>query len=200
MININLVPEELIKKKKYQFVRKIMQNIPSEVFIGAIGGVLTFILIMNILLQLIIFVQLANCQRLQITRDLITPEKRQVDIIIGNLTALRQKIGTIENITSGKRVLWAQKLNIVSDIILPGVWLEKMTLEKGFLSLEGKSVSNKGAQLALISNFNIQLRNSPVFMMGVKSVDISLIDRTKTKMLDLGVFTIKATLDVESHE
>ena len=143
MIKINLVPEELIKKKKYQFLSKLVKSLPLEIFIGAIGGAVALLLMINIVLQLVIFIQLANCQRLQITRDLITPEKRQVDQIVGRLDVLRQKLDLIEGITSGKRVLWAQKLNIVSDLILPGVWLERMILAPGFFSLEGKSVSNK---------------------------------------------------------
>jgi Tfp pilus assembly protein PilN len=200
MISINLVPEELIKKKKYQFVRKIVKSMPPEILIGAIGGSLALLLAVNVLLQLVIFVQFANVQRLQISLDLMVPEKRQVDQVLSNLKVLRQKINVIENVTTGKRISWAQKLNIVSDLILPGLWLDRIALDKDFFFVGGKAVSAKGDQFMAVSNFNTALRNNPIFMKGLKSAELVLGERRREKTLEVGDFVIKATLNPASYE
>lgn len=200
MININLVPPELIKRKKYQWVRKVAKSMPAEVFIGAVGGSLALLLAVNVLLQMIIFIQLANVQRLQITQDLMTPERRQVNEVLGNLKTLRQKIAVIEGVTTGKRISWTKKLNAVSDLMLPALWLEHVALDEKSFSLSGKAVSTKGNEFVIVNKFYANFKNSPVLMNGLRNPELVLGERKKEKTLEVGLFSIKAALIPESNE
>lgn len=194
MININLVPEELIKQKKYQFIRRAVKGIPQEVVVGAIGGLLALLIVLNILLQFVIFVQLANVQRLQMSWDRITPEKRQVDEVLSTLNGLRQKTILIDKIKKENQISWAQKLNVISDVVPSGVWLDRFAIDKEFLLIEGKMIPKKGDQLSSVNMFQKSLKASPVFMKGVKSLDVALTERKKVNTVDLGIFAIKGTL------
>jgi len=195
MININLVPEDLIKKKKYQFIRHAVKGIPQELVIGAVGGFLALLIVLNILLQFVIFVQLANVQRLQMSWDRITPEKRQVDGVLNNLNALRQKIAVIDKIKTGHRISWAQKLNAISDVISSGAWLDRLAVDKEFLFIEGKVVPKKGDSLFAVNIFYKNLESNPVFMRGIKGLEVTLTERKKVNAVDLGIFAMRATLE-----
>jgi len=195
MININLVPEELIKKKKYQFIRKAVKGIPAELVVGAVGGILALLVVINILLQFIIFLQIANCQRLQMSINAIAQEKRQVDVVLIDLNGLRQKISVIGDITAGNRVFWAQKLNVVSDVLSSGAWLTRLALDQSSLVIEGKSVSKKNDPSVAVNSFYENLKSNPVFMMGLKNLEVKLVERQKVNTLELGVFSIKAALN-----
>jgi Tfp pilus assembly protein PilN len=113
---------------------------------------------------------------------------------------LRQKINVIENVTTGKRASWAQKLNSASDLLLPGLWLERVALDKDSFSIAGKGVSAKGDEFMAANSFNAKLKNNPVFMKGFKSCEIVLGGRRKEKTLEVGSFTIKALLSPGTYE
>ncbi|HQL42217.1 MAG TPA: hypothetical protein PLO93_07990, partial [Candidatus Omnitrophota bacterium] len=137
MININLVPEELVKRKKYRLFHRAVQAIPLEISIGIVGGFLAFLFIVNIVLQLTIFVQMGTCKAIEVSLAGIGPQRTEVNAVLAELKVLRQKISTIESVTTGKRLSWSQKLNAVSDAMTPGTWLARMTLTKENFIMEG---------------------------------------------------------------
>ena len=195
MININLVPDELKKKKKDQFLLLAFKDIPLEVSVGIAGGFLALLLAVNILLQVITFLGAANYKRLELSWQGMGSEKVQVEKIMKDLDVLRKKIAVIENIKNGMRISWAQKLNSISDTILPGVWLNHLALDKDKLLIEGNSVSKKGDHLSGINRFNNVLKNDQNFMKGIGNIEVSSIERKKMNDAGLASFSITATLD-----
>lgn len=195
MININLIPDELRKKKKYQFVAAAFKDIPLEITIGSLGGFLALLVAVNILLQLLIFVGIANQKRLELSWQMMGPQRIQIDKITNELEGSRQKITTIENIKNGMRISWAQKLNIISDRILPGIWLNRLSLDKDKLLIEGNSVSKKGDYSANVNRFNAALKNEKSFTEGIEGIEVSSVARKKINDVWIASFTMTATLD-----
>ena len=154
MIRINLVPEELQKKKKGQIFKKILKSIPLEILVGSIAGVLILLVGVHVLLQMTIFLKLASYGRQKARWVSIAPEKGHVDKVLENLQILRKKINIVEKITVEKRISWAEKINVISDIIPQGVWLDKVSLSKNVFLIKGSAVSKKNDEMTSVGNFS----------------------------------------------
>ena len=195
MIHINLIPSDQRKKKKYQAILAAFKDIPTEISVGLVGGFLVLVLAINILLQGIVFLGSANAKRLEIVWQNMGPQNSQVNQVAENLEKLRRKIAAIENVKGGMRISWAQKLNAISDVILPGIWLNHLSLDKDKILIQGNSVSKKGDHLASINRFNAALKGDGNFMKGIKSIEVSSVERKTLATAGLASFTITATLD-----
>lgn len=195
MIRINLVPQDQQKTKKHQAIEAIFKDIPLEVSVGLVGGFLAFIFAINILLQGIIFLGVGNTKRLEGVWQGMSAEREKVNKVTGDLDRLRQKFAAIENIKNSMKISWAQKLNIVSDAILPGIWLNRFAFDKDKILIQGNSVSKRGDYLASINRFNTALKNEAVFMKGLKNIEVTSIERKTIEAGGLAGFVITATLD-----
>ncbi|MCX5681401.1 MAG: PilN domain-containing protein [Candidatus Omnitrophica bacterium] len=195
MININLISSEQKKKNKYSVIAEAFKDIPMEVSVGLVGGFLILVLVINILLQGMFFLGVANTKRLEGVWQNMSSERNQVNQIAENLESLRRKIKAIDDIKNGMRISWAQKLNIISDVILPGVWLNYLSLDKDKILIKGNSVSKKGDYLTNVNRFNTALKNNGNFMKGIKSIELGSMERKNMETVSLASFTITATLD-----
>jgi hypothetical protein len=195
MININLVPEELIKKKKYRFLHRAVQNIPLEITMGIVGGFLAFLILVNVLLQLMIFFRLGTCKAIEMSLTNVGPQKVEVDAVMSDLKVLRQKISAIESITTGRRLSWAQKLNILSDSMASGAWLVRVALTKEKFVIEGSAAAKKGDYAAIVSTLSANLRSSTPFMKGLKDLEMNFVDRRKINTTEVANFVIQSSLN-----
>lgn len=191
MININLVPEELVKRKKYRLFHRAVQAIPLEISIGIVGGFLAFLFIVNIVLQLTIFVQMGTCKAIEVSLAGIGPQRTEVNAVLAELKVLRQKISTIESVTTGKRLSWSQKLNAVSDAMTPGAWLARMTLTKESFVMEGSVVSKKGDYANIVNTFSANLRSNSSFMKGLKDPDMNFTGRRRVNTTEIANFVLR---------
>lgn len=173
----------------------LIKNIPPEVFVGLIGGFLALILFINILLQVAVFFVVLNDKRLEKVWKGMEAERARVGAVMESLERSRQKFSIVEDIKKGTKISWAQKLNIVSDIILPGIWLDRFVLDKDKIEIHGYSVSKKGDYLTNINRFSAALKANTCFVKGMKSVEVASIERKTIEAAGLASFTITATLD-----
>ncbi|MDP8265476.1 MAG: PilN domain-containing protein [Candidatus Aceula meridiana] len=200
MININLVPESLQKKKKSQFFKTILRDIPLEIVIGAAGGILVLLVIMHILLQGIISVRFISHARLSGQWASIAEKKGEVDAILQELQDLRKKINDIEQVTVEKRISWAEKLNCISDKIPSGVWLQRVSLASDIFLIEGSAVSRRQDEMISVGNFSSNLKKEKDFMKGLDDIEVSSIQRRMVNIIEVADFVISVKLEDEGSD
>ena len=194
MIDINLVPENLRKKRKSQLLTAAF-NIPQEAIIGLVGGLFVLLLLVHVLFQFIIFIKYAQHSRYKNHWERIAPEKTKADLVVNELRGLQAKIKSIENITSGKRVFWAEKLNDISDGIPRGVWLNKISVEDKVVIIEGSAVSKlQDEMISMVGTFAANLKQQRKFMADLANLEVGSIQRRKSQIAEVADFTITAKL------
>ena len=192
MIKINLVPVTLRRKKK-SIVAVNMRSVPREVMVGFIGGFVVLLFVVHVFLQLLIFFRFADHARHKKQWEKILPDKEKVDKILGEMRSLQTKIDAIDKVTAGKRILWAQKLNDISDGMPRGVWLNKISVDDKIFLLDGSAVSKSHDEMINIGNLASSLKNKKPFMAGLQNIEVGSIQRRlvrTTEVIDF-VITIK---------
>ena len=141
MIEINLVPVDLRKRKRKAFGGGF--NIPLEIIIGSAGGLLMLLVLTHFVL---IFVSIGKVGKQKILKaewEKILPDKEKVDTIITDLRLSQKRIGEIRPLADRGDLSWSEKLNIVSDSLPRGVWLKKIALMENVLFVEGSAISRQ---------------------------------------------------------
>ncbi len=166
----------------------------KEKLLGVVIGFIFFLLIINVILQLFIFVQFAQFKGLKKKWEKILPDKQNTDRIITELRTLQGKIKPIEELTANERISWSQKLNNISDSVPRGVWLNKIFLREKELSIEGSTVSKSKDEMIIVHGFAANLKNQENFLKDFAGFEVDSIQRRKIQNLDLADFIIKAKL------
>lgn len=123
MIEINLLPDELKKRKRIQPGAAVsaidLQKLPfKEIAFIAVGG---FIVIQIILFAVGSFCS-ARCSGLDKEYKEILPKKIESEKLRIQLDKMSKKVSAIDELMV-KRFSWAKKLNDLSDSMTPGIWL-----------------------------------------------------------------------------
>ena len=193
MIKINLVPEALRRKKK-SIVSVNMRSIPRELVVGFIGGFVVLLFFVHVFLQLFIFFRFAEHARHKKQWERLLPDKEKTDKVINEMRSLQSKINAVDKITAGKRILWAQKLNEISDSLPRGVWLNTISVEDNMFLLDGSAVSKSHDEMINISNFASSLKNKKPFMTGLQNLEVGSIQRRLVKVTEVIDFVITIKL------
>ncbi|MBI5415785.1 MAG: hypothetical protein HZA29_03115, partial [Candidatus Omnitrophica bacterium] len=133
MIEINLIPYSLRKKRKNKFSFREF-NIPPEVTIGLGGGLLVLLVVIHIVLVVVNIRNISYHKQLKRQLEAMLPQKQQSDRVVSELRSLQGTTKAMENAIPERKILWAEKLNILSDSIPRGVWLRKIKLEGDVLA------------------------------------------------------------------
>ncbi|MBI3008483.1 MAG: hypothetical protein HYY56_03050, partial [Candidatus Omnitrophica bacterium] len=114
MIEINLLPESMRKEKK---------ELPKELLLFFIGGFLVGILILAWIFSSIqIIVVNGKLSRLEREWKELLPITEETSALMEKKQQLEERVAIVETLTNG-RLLWAKKLNQLSNLIPEGVWL-----------------------------------------------------------------------------
>ncbi|HBR14608.1 MAG TPA: hypothetical protein DD723_03560 [Candidatus Omnitrophica bacterium] len=193
MIEINLVPVHLRKKRKSQFLPGGL-NIPLEVVIGLGGGVLILLIVAHVGLLFINMSQLGRHKKLQAKWEEMSPAKQNVDLVIKEMRAFQSKLKSIEAIMPKKEILWSQKLNILSDVLPRGVWLKRITLNQETLLIEGSAISRQSEEMINVHSFAANLKKENEFLEHFTEIDLGSIQRRKVQKIDIADFLITTRL------
>ena len=194
MIDINLVPQHLRKRRKIPFLKASSIAIPQEAMLGLAWGLLAILFVTHVLLQFVIFSKLFQHQNLSREWQKILPEKKIVDGVLSELKALQSKINSVEKVATGKRIFWAEKLNSISDVIPRGVWLNKISLDQKILLIDGSAVSRMKEEMSSVGNFASNLKNQKNFMRGLGNIEVGAIQKRKIQSVELADFLITVKL------
>src|SRR3989338_11360816 len=120
MIEINLLPESMRKEKK---------EWPKELLLFFIGVFLVGILILAWIFSSIqIIVVNGKLSRLEREWKELLPITEETSALMEKKQQLEERVAIVETLTNG-RLLWAKKLNQLSNLIPEGVWLSSISLE-----------------------------------------------------------------------
>jgi Tfp pilus assembly protein PilN len=182
MIEINLLPERLQKKKKARFQQKIL-------LVSGIG-LLSPLIIIHILLGLIIIAKKVQIDNLDRNYQAVSPIKKEADSIKAEFSKYRAKVETITQLMDS-RLLWAKKLNQLSDAMSPGVWLTELSLNRPkSLTLKGTTTSKKGEEMALVGKFMDSLKKNQLFFSDFKDIELESAQGRKIKDIEVMDFVI----------
>ena len=181
MIEINLLPLSLREKR-----RRI--ELPPVTFIVAGGGILAFLLLISAVLVASTHLRGRRLQKVEEEFESLKPESEKVAYLKDEKQKLEKKMAVIGQLVD-KRILWARKLNELSNLIPPQVWLtslfvEERTLKTGssenetkegkFLVIKGVAISGgkgKTGELKLVGDFMDRVRNDSSFCADFVSVE-----------------------------
>ena len=190
MLEINVAPPQLRKKRKRGASAMGVFKIPKEAIIGLVGGLFVLLILAHLVLQGIIFVKFAQHTSIKKQWEEILPEKKEVDVILNELRMLQNKVGAIEKVTTGKRIFWASKLNDISDSLPRGIWLRKLSLDEKVLIIDGSAYSKLGDEMISVGNFVTNLKDKESFLKGLENIEVGSIQRGKIRNIDIANFII----------
>jgi Tfp pilus assembly protein PilN len=191
MIEVNLIPEGLRKKKKSTPApAAIATGEKKFILFLQIGTVIFFYVIVHALLHLWYHQQSAKKLRLKREWEALASQKKEADDLLAELKDLQAKKKSIEEITGMHRILWAQKLNEISNELPRGVWLKEMNFDEGTFLIHGSSISRHEAEMINVHKFLSNLKKNKSFGQDFSDVDLGVIKSREIENTPVADFTI----------
>ncbi len=188
MIEINLLPEELRRKKTEPLFNL---NIDAEKFKFWLGGGVIAILVLII----VVFVAGSFIRKAQI-KGLLAREKgfsgriAQIDEINKEITELRSKMAVLDQLTK-RKFAWSEKLNQLSDLVLPGIWFTRVyTDNENRIMIEGSVVSKSEEAMAFVGKFMKNIKDNQQFFVDFKNIKLESVQRGDNADADIVDFKI----------
>ncbi len=197
MIEINLVPEILRKKKRAAssaVVAGPSSGLPKEAIFGIIGGFVAILVVLSLAIQVFITTRIAARNSLKKQLEEVAAPKKNIDRIMNEMKVLKTRSKTLEDVVGKKQVTIAAKLNEISDHLPRGVWLTKVAMEGKYFIIEGSAVSKTGSEIADIHALAGSLKESKLFMSGLKNLELDMIKARTGETLPIADFTMKAEI------
>ncbi|MCK4463002.1 MAG: hypothetical protein KAU58_01690 [Candidatus Omnitrophica bacterium] len=174
MIELNLLPDELKIKKTKAIEFAKLPIIPVSL------GVLCVLIIMHTLLIFTVKINKTSLTKLKKEWESFSPKRNQMDKLKNRVKDINAKVKAIEELTQ-KRILWAKRLNCLSDSIHPNIWLSSLYYDKKSaiptLGLEGFATGTEED----VGRFMDTLENSKEFFSGLQSIELGF---TKRSLID----------------
>ncbi|MGB2630127.1 MAG: hypothetical protein WBD24_00830 [Candidatus Omnitrophota bacterium] len=164
MIELNLLPKELRRKKKK------VSALPEIPVIPVCIGVVAILIVTHLTLLLLIKNNRDLSKKLQDNWSQIQPQKEKTDAFFNELNNLQKRVEAVRKIAEPD-ISWARILNGLNQAIVPNIWLSefKLTFEKGqkrgekgkliSLDLMGYAVGKSETALPNIGRFMESLKN-----------------------------------------
>ncbi len=187
LIEINLLPEEMRKQKGPAFKLDIEMG-KVKILAGAgVAGVLIFLIAFFMIGTSIRRKQVLN---LSLKEQNLASQKSEAEKINNELSILKAKLNTLDQITK-REFLWAEKIDKLADIVLPGVWFTRVYTDFGdkFI-IEGSVISKKEEAMALVGKFMKNMKEYPSFFENFKDIKLESVQRKSTEERDIVDFKI----------
>lgn len=194
MIEINLVPESLRKKRKSKALLGRNVVLPREAVVGLVGGAVVVLLLVHVLLQFLISVKFVQHKDYKSQSEKMAAQKTNVDAVVQELKRLQGKYKSAGKIAGDKNISWARKLNELSDSLPRGVWMSRITLDGDTLLIQGSAVSKNKTEMINVHNFTSNLKADQVFMTSFSNLELGLIKSRTINQTPIADFTIRADI------
>ncbi|NQV04579.1 MAG: PilN domain-containing protein [Candidatus Omnitrophica bacterium] len=187
MIEINLLPENLRKKKQFQFNIDLQANNVKIIGGGALLGVL---IVLIIFFSVGSSIRKAQVSRLIKREQAMAQQTSQAETISRDVSILSAKIAALDDVTQ-RSFLWARKLNQLSDLVLPGIWFTRIYMDSGNrLILEGSVISRKEEAMASVGKFMKDLSEDEAFFKDFTNVKLESVERQSLDKRDVVEFKV----------
>jgi len=177
MIELNLLPEELKKKR-----RRI--ELPELPLIPLTVGIVIFLAAIQLLISGLIFLNQRQLKILDKKWEDIAPRKKELDRMKKIIAQTGRKNQAIEELMK-RRINWARLLNNLSNDLTPNIWLRELSYEKDALALSGTAAGKGEETTAHIARFITILKSDKDFFKNF--TDIELISIKKGFIADQDV-------------
>jgi len=186
-IEINLLPEEMRRQKGPSFKLDIETGKVKMLAGAGVAGILIFLIIFLMVGTSIRRKQVLN---LSLKEQNLAPQKSEAERINSELSILKAKLNTLDQITK-REFLWAEKLDKLADIALPGIWFTRIRTDSGdkFI-IEGSVISRKESAMVLVGKFMKNMREHSVFFESFKDIKLESVQRKSTEERDVVDFKI----------
>ena len=226
MITINLLPGEFKKKKvekskpedkkadkkraeepkrafKFETVKfdKVLTFSPK---LFKIGGVVLAVLIgFHLLLGVLLFSEAKALKQLDSQWQPLQPKKLELEKTNSESISIEKLTTPISQLVEA-RLMWSKKLNELSDLMTPGIWLTRLSVEKQFeekaagefkkvLKLEGCAFSSSEDETSLIGKFIKVLQEDKNFSFDFSQIKLGPIEKAmieKNTVMNFKVFCV----------
>ena len=188
MVEINLLPEEL-RKKKSEPVFNL--NIEAEKLrFLAIGGAVGILILIVIALFLGSFIRKAQINSLLAREKVFSDRLSKINGINKEIAVLKAKMAVLDQLTK-RKFLWTEKLNQLSDLILPGIWFTHIyTDSENRLMIEGSVISKSEEAMASVGKFMKNIKDDQRFFKDFKSIKLESVQRKNKEERDAVDFKI----------
>lgn len=199
MIDINLIPA--VSGKNSKDSSSLAINIPKEILLGVGIGVVLLMMVVHLLLGFVWLTGFGQLSVHQAKWQTLLPDKKILDAINNESKDIKRKTNILSDMTTKKSVIWALKFNAISDALPRGLWIRRMTLDKGGLSMEGSVVSKTKNEINNVGLFISVLKKNSDFMSNFSSLEVNSIQRGKTNAIEVTDFTVMVKLiDTKPNE
>lgn len=188
MIEINLLPEELRRKKTEPAFSLDMGS--GKMKILAAGGAAGILVLIVIAFFLGTSIRNSQIDRLLAKEKNFSARFSRVDNINKEIALLRSKTAVLDQLTK-RKFLWAEKLNRLSDLALPGIWFTHVyTDAENRLIIEGSVISKSEEAMAFVGKFMKNVKDDQGFFRDFKSVKLESVQRKSKGERDVVDFKI----------
>lgn len=192
MIDINLIP--VSQRKKGKGLLGAQLNLPREIILGVGAAAICLILAIHVLLIGIWFVKGMGLASLENQWKGVEPDKKAIDAISDEVKSINKKIRATKDFVKTRSSSWAHKLNVLSDVLPKGVWINKLIIDEKALIIQGVAVSKNGNEMTVTGQLNIALKKEPIFAQDFSNIEVNAINKTKYNNTDVSQFTLTAKL------
>ncbi|MBF0532939.1 MAG: PilN domain-containing protein [Candidatus Omnitrophica bacterium] len=193
MIDINLVPPQSRRKKRKNGAGGF--QIPPEIVIGAGGGLVLLLVAAHVILLFINLTELARQGQLNAQWTALQPRKKKVDAVLAELRQMQSTQRAVQAILKKEEVTWAQRLNIISDVLPRGVWLRQINLSpEHILFVQGSALTLESQEMINVHTLAANLKKNEYFINGFAAVELGSIERRKIMNTEITDFVITAKM------
>ena len=183
MLQINLLPEEARETSLSSLEQ--LHRIPLIWIV--VGLLIGFGLVLLIPVHF-------NQRRLNVlTKQIeqLKPKEFEVHKLQQTLNQLKREAAAFEQIKSGNRRAWSQRLNKLSDLTPDGIWFTNLDLDpvKG-LVIQGAAIGQGGSEMANVGKLVQDIKGDTEFTSAFKDVQIESLKRVYEKEIEVVRFTL----------
>jgi Tfp pilus assembly protein PilN len=198
MIEINLLPEELKFKIKGRsldqaITRGPLALIQDQVFIYLIPVILVIFILLHFYFGILLVSKNMRLAALNRKWSALAVQKKAVD-------AFNQEFSTGPQDTTlllplaRQRVLWAQKLNLLSLNLPAEIWFREILINSNNLTIKGSVISLEKKEINLINKFLDSLKTSLEFSKDFSNFDLSNVQNRDVGGYDIADFVLMGAL------
>lgn len=186
MIEINLIPEELKVKEKKVSIQSTAVLFIIPVFVAVLVLLHGYLLLNNMFLG-------GQVRLLENRWKALEPDRKKIEDLRKEYDLSSQDIKEIQAIVS-KRLSWAQKLNLLSLNLPPGIWFNEIAVSGKDFVARCSVVSLQKGELGLINQYINALKNNPVFSSDFTNLELGTVQRKTIGSYDVVDFDLLGKL------
>jgi len=175
------------KKKELCFKIDIATQRSQLILAGLFVGIL---LSLFILIFFGTFIRKAQMMKLLKKEQLISQEASEIDALNKKISLLNSKLSALNTLTK-RSFLWAEKLNQISDLVLPGIWFTRIYTDgEGRFIIEGSIISRREEAMATVGKLMKDMKENELFFKDFVNIKLESAQRRILDERDIVDFKI----------